>query len=787
VVGLEQALALCGFEPGERFAVAAILNGDIRPDVFDTVAAAEAFLSGWDGWNHYITGNAIAEGVRGRPGAADVTRRRVLLVDCDPEKTPDDPAGVSARGRAAAAAVARAIFDLCGGALINSGRGHQAWLRVGAGDDPERILGGLRARFETDGVKIDGTHDASRLMRLPGSINHRTGDGVVVVATAPAVDLSTLRLPEPPPKTSRPVGVCCFDPPTAGDLAALAGALGAIWDTPTPARRSERDARFVLQGLRDGLELSALSRLLWALPGGKANEDRRGERYWVATLRWAHAQLDTEDRQREVVAAIAEPEDAFSPAALSALSWLKDTDTVGWIRTRARLKKIKGLSVGELTDALKATEQDQARATAQPDTRIRYVKKGGSGVGWLLLDEDEWLTLPKSEITTWLSGHGLDVPGEMTRALERSLELVAVPFADEYPARREWNRGGAAFAFEPVEGSHPTWDQVLRVVGSGLDHGVAGDSWCATHGICSGAQYLLTWIAAVFQCPEEPSAYLFMFGPERTGKSTLWEGLKRLLTRGLVMGKQALVSEGGFNGELAGAVLAVVDDFKLPATGGRVHNRLKEWVTAEWLSIHRKGHQPYDERSFLHFIHCANASDHCPVLDGDTRITMWVVGPCGSGDVIPKRELLARLTEEGPAFLHTVRGLELPPATERLRVPALMTVAKSKAQTANADGLSKWLRKCPGWVLMSDSDLEDSFSKSEFSHEGAVDHGIMTRDPQGWEDRALALELKRRAPWTGHANELGGNARSIGWALKRLAKLPALRLVALPRNTWKIS
>ena len=53
---------------------------------------------------------------------------------------------------------------------------------------------------------------------------------------------------------------------------------------------------------------------------------------------------------------------------------------------------------------------------------------------------------------------------------------------------------------------------------------------------------------------------------------------------------ESFLSEGGE--ELAGAVLAVVDDFKLPNKRGKVHDRLKEWVTARWISIHGKGLKP---------------------------------------------------------------------------------------------------------------------------------------------------------------------------------------------------
>jgi len=114
-----------------------------------------------------------------------------------------------------------------------------------------------------------------------------------------------------------------------------------------------------------------------------------------------------------------------------------------------------------------------------------------------------------------------------------------------------------------------------------------------------------------------------------------------------------------------------------------------------------KGRTPYDLPNSCHFIQCANPVDHCPIMPGDTRITVIHVDQLDSE--VPKRELLPMLKAEAPAFLHHLRTLALPPPSGRLRLPVVATVDKLEQMAANQSEIegfiSDQLHPCAGAVV----------------------------------------------------------------------------------------
>src|SRR5690606_11248541 len=110
------------------------------------------------------------------------------------------------------------------------------------------------------------------------------------------------------------------------------------------------------------------------------------------------------------------------------------------------------------------------------------------------------------------------------------------------------------------DGSHPTWDMIMDHVGKDLDPVIAGLDWAREANIRTGADYLRAWFACIFRDPFCRLPYLFLFGDENCGKSILWESFNLLVTSGVVKADRALTSQNDFNGELAGAILCVVEE-----------------------------------------------------------------------------------------------------------------------------------------------------------------------------------------------------------------------------------
>lgn len=350
---------------------------------------------------------------------------------------------------------------------------------------------------------------------------------------------------------------------------------------------------------------------------------------------------------------------------------------------------------GDMWERILEVEEEQ-ELPEPPDEMIRHVVASNEDAGWYILSRAEWIREPRSNVVSVLKSQGMkagEVEGVLGLTVLNPWILENMPFKPEYPGGRRWNRDAAQLAFKPQVGPHPTWDSVLNHVFSSLDYSVQQNAWCQANAVARGADWGRLWVAAIFQEPMRPLPYLFLHGPQASGKSTLHEALHLLFAnprRGCVRADNALRSKEGFNGELAGAVLGIIEEINLRESKG-AYDRVKDWTTARTIPIHPKGGTVYDLPNSLHFIQCANDPSHCPVQSGDTRITMVYVG---RPEVeVSKGELMERLREEAPYFLHTVLNLELPHCAERLTVPVIETAEKEDQIDTNKSELERFIEE----------------------------------------------------------------------------------------------
>lgn len=395
------------------------------------------------------------------------------------------------------------------------------------------------------------------------------------------------------------------------------------------------------------------------------------------TLKHRAATLSEHDRGRLLLTVRREPSDVTVPG------WLSSTNGKEWETL---------ISV-----------QSEGADIEPPDEQVRHVVTAGADAGWFVHARGSWINEPRQNVTALLIANGVprkDVEPTLGTAIQAYWELVNVPFGAEYPGNRRWNKFAAKLAFVPREGGWNTWASVLRHVGHCLNEVVKENAWCKKHGIATGLDYLLLWCAAMLQDPLEPLPYLFLWGPQNSGKSILHEALGMLLTTGYVRADNALTNPGRFNGELAGSVLCAVEETNL-RSNKMAYDRIKDWVTGKTIAIHVKGRTPYDLPNSCHFIQVANPVDHCPLIPGDTRITVLHVAALENE--VPKRELLPMLRAEAPAFLQYLLSLELPPPAGRLRIPVIETVDKTEQMAANRSELEVFfleqLHPIPGAVV----------------------------------------------------------------------------------------
>lgn len=418
---------------------------------------------------------------------------------------------------------------------------------------------------------------------------------------------------------------------------------------------------------------------------------------------------------------------------------IQDGSMVDWLLDKKKWKKI--------LDIRNSTSNEPE--VVQYDDLLRHITTSeNEDAGWVVQSEGIWRSEPMSHVRPALKTMGFSAKESdavVGSAILKCWTLVNKPFEDEYPMNREWNRGAAQYQHVPNPDkenlSFPTWLKVLNHCGKSLDFAIKNMQWAKDNGIMTGGDYLKCWIASSFQFPTEPLPYLFFFGEQGTGKSIFHEALSLLLTRGVVRAENSLTSN--FNGELAGAVFAIIEEIDLNKNRS-AYNKIKDWTTARYIPIRELYRQTYSLLNSLHFIQCSNNHPDCPVFPGDTRVVVSEVFPLDNP--IPKKEFMKLLEKEAPDFLAEVLSLELPPPIDRLNIPVVMTDSKHLAMSSNRSMLEQFLDEkvqyVPGHVIKY-SEFYERFVK-----------WLDTTDVPSWPKNKVGRSLSSKYP-KGRSTQFG--------------------------------
>jgi hypothetical protein len=366
----------------------------------------------------------------------------------------------------------------------------------------------------------------------------------------------------------------------------------------------------------------------------------------------------------------------------------------GWLAKKTKWVRVFETVIRERPEdeEIKATEyDDQLRALKSPAQEF---------VGWVLYDTSrKWVSNPAANIKMHLQKLGNTKDKAeciMGGAIGCSWQLVSLPFREEYPGDRQWNRGAPQFKYQPADLEpnevpyHPHWDKIFEHIGVELTPALRNLPWTEKANIRTGADYLRAWVACAFRDPFEPTPYLFLYGNQDCGKSILHEALSVLVTKGVVKAAKALSAHNEFNKELNGAVICAVEEKDL-SQAPEALARIKEWVTAKTLSIRQMRTDTFEVPNTTHWIQTANAQSHCPVFVGDTRITVIEVCDLLKEQEVPKQIMLAKLKEEAPHFMYTLMNLQLPPVIGRMRLPVVRTESKARTEELNKNPLQQFL------------------------------------------------------------------------------------------------
>jgi hypothetical protein len=418
----------------------------------------------------------------------------------------------------------------------------------------------------------------------------------------------------------------------------------------------------------------------------------------------------------------------------------------GWLDGRGHFERL-------LDGRIEVKNQSAQDQGIEFDKLIRtLVTPNNQGAGWLIKNQEAtWNERSKDDARSVLATMGVpkaELDSTLGAACLRPWKLVTIPFQPEYPGNRQWNRNAAQYTCAPTEGEHPHWDMLLKHSFSDLDAAIKADPVAQKMGIRTGADYGLLWTAYAIREPYKKLPYLFFYGGSDCGKSTYPEAFEFLMTKGLVKANAALRSQGDFNGELAGAIVAVIEEIDLLHVKGAL-SKLKDWVTGEWLLVRKMRTDAYEIRSTLHFIQVANESSFCPIFPDDTRITMIFVPPLFDR-MVPRDHMRDYLKEEAPHFLWTLLNTKLPPPESRLRLPVIATDRKVRAQNSNRSQLEEFI---------SDHAHHVPGAKVPFSEFYERFHGWLSEDEkERWTKRRVTKELPDWLP----QGVLSGNVKFIG-------------------------
>lgn len=385
----------------------------------------------------------------------------------------------------------------------------------------------------------------------------------------------------------------------------------------------------------------------------------------------------------------------------------------------------KGIATTATSGAVKSeAESDDSSNT---DSLIRHLVANGKDAGWVVRQSSGWVHEPVAHVKAVAKSLNIkSIEKTIGDLVLTSWEIVNRPFKPEYPGGREWNKEAAQLTYFPefnkANLSYPTWTKLLNHIGKNLDPYVKVDPWCVANGVMTGGDYLFLWVASVFQYPEKPLPYLFLYSREQsTGKSTFHISLRKLLTKGYTRADDALTNQQGFNGELQGAILAIVEETDVNGQK-RASNRMKDWVTSPTISIHPKGGTPFMSLNTCHWIHTGNDESYCPNLSNDTRITMINVKPIAKEEYILESIFNQCLDKEAQDFTTALMSAEIPESNDRLRIPMIATQEKLMTEVRDACPLEQFIKTAitndPGQKISYD-EFYDAFistlDKSELS------------------------------------------------------------------------
>ena len=341
-------------------------------------------------------------------------------------------------------------------------------------------------------------------------------------------------------------------------------------------------------------------------------------------------------------------------------------DALGWAVPQARAINVGGqgetpakenlvslLSVGEATE------------------RFALIY-GGKGT---LFDHQEHLLVPKTDVLDIIPDHGWrEWKLREDRMVVRLSEVGFDPAgADKSIKCNLW--GG--WPTEPKAGKCERLLELLQYLCSGEQNAVDLFTW------------VLRWLAYPIQhAGAKMRTALIFHGPQGTGKNLFFETIMAIYGEyGRIVGQAEI--EDKFNDWASRKLFLIADEVVARQELYHVKNKLKSFVTGEWIRINPKNVAAHDEKNHCNVVYLSNEIQPLPLEQDDRRhFVIWTPAKL-SGDFY--QDIRDEINAGGIAALHQhLLDLDLGDFDEHTKPPE--TQAKRDLMDVGAGNVQRFIR-----------------------------------------------------------------------------------------------
>lgn len=297
---------------------------------------------------------------------------------------------------------------------------------------------------------------------------------------------------------------------------------------------------------------------------------------------------------------------------------------------------------------------------------------GGKGT---LFDHQEHLLVPKADVLDIIPDHGWR---EMKMRQDRQVVRLSEVGFD--PAGTDQNIRCNLWGGWPTEPKEGRCDRLLELL----------------QYLCSGEQnahdlytWVLRWLAYPIQHPGAKMRTALIFhGPQGTGKNLFFETVMAIYGEyGRIVDQAAI--EDKFNDWASRKLFLIADEVVARQELYHVKNKLKSFVTGEWIRINPKNVAAHDERNHCNVVYLSNEIQPLPIEQDDRRhFVIWTPAKL-SADFY--QEVRDELNAGGVAALHHyLLNLDLGDFDEHTKPPE--TQAKRDLMDVGAGNVQRFIK-----------------------------------------------------------------------------------------------